>query len=443
MQHRIQRHLRTLVAGFVMGALLGCGAAGTTGSATGTSETGSDVSSNETPEKSLSDTSVSNAAASGMDTTNLAMALSITELMGSTDASENTAVSKKFGMGEQHQPDANVTVSYNCSDTEHTATTVRTYGAPTSADEGDGENVDANNSADQRARPHAGHHQGQQQDQQSSQQNHQEHSGPSNNSHDSASGNEQRNGPGNDSHNNTTENSQPEERGMSVSGAVYLSWSGMGTPACDNGSVQHPRFWVAVQGAPVDAAVRVMSTDPDHPTNPVAAIVRTNGHGGTLQEIGSQTTSFSDYALTGSTQSVNGVLDIPAMSRIRYQADGTTKIFDHTISTPTPLHFTLQASDRENGKPVRTVTSGELDVSHNLAQFTVHSIFDHVKWDYEACDCAPVAGTITLAVTSNDTKKTVGTGTITFTAATTGECGSSDVTYNGATIKLPTPERCQ
>lgn len=330
-----------------------------------TADTGDQTSTDESAtEQALTDSSVENAMASGINALNQSAQLSSMEL--STDSSEASALSagkdSRLGSRGCSNSDPDVTLTYECSDTDHTSTLVRDFG----------------------------------------------------------------------------EGCDVGER-VVVTGKEYIGWTGMGVPACDGR--RRPRFWTAVQGTPADSARRVVSTDPDAPTSPVTAIMRTFPNGSSLHVIGYATTDFSGYQQSGDTQSVNGLMDIPGTSRILYRSNGTTKIFDHTISTPTALSFNLQ--NTEGMEPVRTIQSGELAVSHNLAKFTVHESFDQVKYDYNECECAPVSGTVDISVTDNTTGNSLGSGTLTFTASETGTCGTLTVSYEGRAVSLPALEQCR
>ncbi len=226
-----------------------------------------------------------------------------------------------------------------------------------------------------------------------------------------------------------------------VTGDELIQWTNMGNNSCISDN-KRPNFWSVFQGqgsSPNQLAMRVMSTDSNNPTSPQSFIIRTYPDGTFLKVLGQIQTVFSGYTSTpaSQTQSVDGVLTIPSPgnSRIFLQSNGTSKIFDHTISTPTPLQFT----DTQIGNDFqRTVNSGELDISHNLAKFTVHETFSNVKWDYKQCECLPVSGSLNVTVTDNTTGNNLGSGNIQFTG-----CDSKDVTYQGRSIHFPSLERCR
>ncbi len=233
-----------------------------------------------------------------------------------------------------------------------------------------------------------------------------------------------------------TSNDSSNGVGVTITGKHLTQWTNMGNASC-RAADKAPIFWQAVQGQGTsNLAQRVFSTDPDHITSPVTAIVRQNGNGTSIKVMGYAVSVYSNATQSGESKSVHEQLTIPGTSRIRYKHDGVTKLFDHTVSTEVPLEIDLQKTDDQ--EPVRTVVSGTIAVSHNLAQFTVHTTFNNVRYDYNECECHPVSGTINLSVTNNATSAQMGSGSITFTG-----CETSNMTYEGRTLRLPVLDNCR
>lgn len=326
--------------------------------------------SGESPENTISEDAVGNAFSSGINSLSQAMQSSTAGLPGSNLAALRRIKKSRFsligsayavlGVGGCSDSDPDVTLTVVCSDTDHTATILRDFGA--------GCNV------------------------------------------------------GDD---------------IIVTGKEYIGWTNMGSPACGEGNTR-PNFWTAVQGA---SAKQLLSTDPNSPTSPVEAVTRTFSNGSFLKVVGRIIADYSNYQSSGNTQTVEGSVTLPGTSRIKYQSDGVTKIYDHTISTVTPLSIHLENTSGQ--APIRTVVSGEVAVSHNLAEFTVHNTPQNIKYDYNQCECHPVSGVLLLSVTDNNTQEEIGSGSVTFTAEQTGTCDTIDVNYQGRSIRIPTLERCR
>ena len=224
--------------------------------------------------------------------------------------------------------------------------------------------------------------------------------------------------------------------GVSVTGQTATVWSQMGDSSCPAVD-QKPTFWQAVQGQGDTAlATQVFTTDPTHPTDPQVSITRQNGRGTSVVVKGYALNTYSDAAVSDASKSVHQQVSIPAFSRIRYKNDGVTKLFDHTVTTEVPLEVDLEQSG--DNYPTRTIASGSLAVSHNLAQFTTHTTFSNVRYDYNQCECHPVSGTVSIRVTNNSTGAEEGSGTVTFNS-----CASADITYEGCRIALPELDSCR
>ncbi len=222
--------------------------------------------------------------------------------------------------------------------------------------------------------------------------------------------------------------------GIIVTGKQYVSWLNMGNSACSNGT-SRPRLFKATQGT---GAKQIISTDTVSNTNtcgtPLTAVTRTFLGGGELNIIGCHELDYSNFQTSSSGDTVTETLTINNESRIRLKTNGS-KLFDHTISSPTPLTIDLEKAKGDT-LPTRKVTAGEVDVSHNLAKYTVHSIYQNVQYDYRVCPCHPISGSINVTVTDNTSGSTLGTGSITFTETTTGSCDTADATYQGTSVTL-------
>lgn len=217
-----------------------------------------------------------------------------------------------------------------------------------------------------------------------------------------------------------------------VSGTLYTSWYQMGTGSCSS-ATKRPRFSKAIQGT---GARQIISTDalPSDQTcgTPKTPLIRKFIGGTELRETGCRILDYSNFS--SATESMTETLTLENINRVKLRSSGA-KAFDHTISTPTPLVTTLNIPSSK-AIPKRTIQSGEVDVSHNLANFTVHHIYQNVIYDYSVCDCQPIDGSIGVTVTDNKTGSTLGSGTITFTESTTGTCNSVTATYQGQSLSL-------
>lgn len=219
-----------------------------------------------------------------------------------------------------------------------------------------------------------------------------------------------------------------------VTGRQHLSWLNMGEGACSRPN-KRPRFFKAIQG---NGARQVISTGPV-PENgfcdsPREALIRNFSSGARLLVTGCKEIGYSNYQSTNTSQSVQERVVIPGEGRIHYKADGS-KLFDHTISTPTPLLIEV-AKQEEQKFPVRKIASGEISVVHNIARYTVRGIYTDVKYDYNTCPCHPVSGTIQITATDHVTGKGLGTGVVLFKAESTGVCDSYEATFAGQAVTL-------
>ena len=235
------------------------------------------------------------------------------------------------------------------------------------------------------------------------------------------------------------------ETGVTVSGTETVTWTNLGTGACVT-STGRPAFFKAVAGQGTGDALQVISTDPDTPTSPVKAITRTNADGTILKVVGVVTIDYSKFAKTGTDRSVTETVTINT-SRIKYKSDGTTKIFDHTIATgaSTPLVITLDRAS-SSVSPVRTIQSGTVTLTHNLAKYSVTTTFNGsgttpVVYDYNTCECYPVSGQVNLTTIDTTTNKQMGSGSITY--SNTPSCGTISLTYGGKSITPPKLAACR
>lgn len=97
---------------------------------------------------------------------------------------------------------------------------------------------------------------------------------------------------------------------------------------------------------------------------------------------------------------------------------GGSTIFQHTVTTPTPLSISW---DKSAGH--RTVNSGVQTISHDLAGFAVALTYSSVVFDYKTC--LPLSGSISVNVTGTRT----GTGSVTF------HSGIADYTFTGTNAR--------
>jgi hypothetical protein len=75
---------------------------------------------------------------------------------------------------------------------------------------------------------------------------------------------------------------------------------------------------------------------------------------------------------------------------------GTTKLWDHTLSTASPLAITLE---KDGSRSV----SGTVVLQHNLAKYTAKAELSNVVFDFAKCGCLPVSGTITTTLSGSRT----------------------------------------
>ncbi|GEM_PF-2535409 len=226
---------------------------------------------------------------------------------------------------------------------------------------------------------------------------------------------------------------------ITVTGAKYTQWNNMGNTSCVSSSTR-PRFFEAVRGS---GATQILSTSPITGTScdtPSTSIARHFSDGATLSIARCVALAYTNFSSSATARTLTETLNIGSENRIRVASDGTTQ-YSHSISTPTPLSITMTKTTAQDF-PVRTISAGSVRLVHNLAAFTVTSTFTDVKYDYNVCRCQPISGSMAVAVVDNRTGATLGTGTITFTAETTGTCDSLTATYKGAAV-TPTVGSCR
>lgn len=97
------------------------------------------------------------------------------------------------------------------------------------------------------------------------------------------------------------------------------------------------------------------------------------------------------------------------------------ELFNVSVRTLSPLVVTggLARADRK-------VSNGQLEINHNIAQFTSVVTATDIKWG--DCSCYPVSGSLSIAFSG---KKT-GSSTVTFSS----ECGVASLEENGQTSKI-------
>lgn len=108
---------------------------------------------------------------------------------------------------------------------------------------------------------------------------------------------------------------------------------------------------------------------------------------------------------------------------------GGAKWFDYFISTPTAI--TVTGARATNN---RTVSSGTLNIYHNMARYTASHSFSNVVWGDSTC-CYPTSGTITSTFTGAVTGST----TMTFSST----CGSASFTDTSSATSAVTLTQCQ
>lgn len=92
-------------------------------------------------------------------------------------------------------------------------------------------------------------------------------------------------------------------------------------------------------------------------------------------------------------------------------------LYDVSLRTLSPIQVSGSLS-----RSARQMTSGQLEVNHNLAQFTAVFTPQNLQWNNSCCH--PVSGTLNVAWSGSKT----GTATVTFQG-----CGQAEVNENGQT----------
>lgn len=226
---------------------------------------------------------------------------------------------------------------------------------------------------------------------------------------------------------------------FTITGKRYNNWINMGDTSCSS-PTGRPYFTRAFRGA---GARQILSTD-EIPVSgecntPQTADIVALPAGDILNITACATFDYANYASVDTLQSVEESLAIPFEHRVRENSSGDT-VYDHQISTATPLDITLAKTDAQDF-PTQLINTGIVTVVNNVSHFTVQNTFANVQYDLNTCKCQPVSGSVTSAVTDTRTGASLGTGTITFTAATTGTCDTYDATFDGESITL-TLESC-
>lgn len=143
-----------------------------------------------------------------------------------------------------------------------------------------------------------------------------------------------------------------------------------------------------------------------------------SGPRGSLQTTSSNRTAYDGTSIGGGIRvtSDGGTavdVDILGQHKILTRTGGTT-VFDMSFTTPTALQLNQLA---RNG---RVISSGDLEVHHNRAQFTALHTVSNLT--YSSSCCYPVSGSMTSTFSGSIS----GTGSVTFTS-----CGNFTATYNG------------
>ncbi len=106
-----------------------------------------------------------------------------------------------------------------------------------------------------------------------------------------------------------------------------------------------------------------------------------------------------------------------------------TVAWDHSVSTTTSLIFTAPGLGIATG----TITSGTVQVQHNLAKYTASAAFNSVTYNHGVCGCFPTGGTITTTLTGSQT----GTETLVITG-----CAKATLTANDGTTSTVSLTHC-
>jgi hypothetical protein len=223
-----------------------------------------------------------------------------------------------------------------------------------------------------------------------------------------------------------------------MTGQDAIAWSGMGADACSIGNVR-PHFWNAVQG---EGAQRLVSTDPNAPNAPTTAVKRALSNLQWEDVISRATATYTGFADDGATQSVNESVEIPAAEIVRYRPSDQAERYVLSVTTVagSPLTILLERTGTE--APVRTIQSGTLSVVHQTAGFTATHTFQGVTWNYNICDCLPIAGTINMDITETASGANLGNRIVQFTYANSNQCGSANITAIGTGVNFPTMLAC-
>jgi len=100
-------------------------------------------------------------------------------------------------------------------------------------------------------------------------------------------------------------------------------------------------------------------------------------------------------AITRSTGS--RAIDIKGIHYVaRKSASATARLWDHTLSTSTPIQVTLEKDGTRR-------VSGTVVVQHNLLKYTAHAELSDVVFDFAKCGCLPVSGTVTTTLSGSVT----------------------------------------
>lgn len=115
-------------------------------------------------------------------------------------------------------------------------------------------------------------------------------------------------------------------------------------------------------------------------------------------------------------------IEIVGMHREQTKADGSSG-FDHSVRSLEPL---VISEDVDAG--TRTITSGKIQVDHNLKEFSVISELSGVTWE-KSC-CHPIDGSISVSAQDKDGNVT-DSRTLDFN---TGTCGTVSVTKSDGSV---------
>lgn len=122
-------------------------------------------------------------------------------------------------------------------------------------------------------------------------------------------------------------------------------------------------------------------------------------------------------------------IDILGFHRVLREPSHNLRIFDHSITTTSPI---VVSGFKSNG--TRQVSSGSVRVFHNIAEFTTDVTYTDLQWSTMCCH--PVDGQVEYQLTGNFN----GNYKVDFS---TGVCNQVRVTKNGGAPELKSIQLCK